>query len=79
MKKSIFLSALCLMNVALSAQDYELRTLTFEDADAHFTPYTLDYANKTISTWSDLVDDAQYNGPSPTQQAVFTHVSLKPS
>ena len=61
MKKSIFLAALCLANVAL-AQDYELRTLTFEDADAHFTPYTLDYANKTISTWSDLVDDAQYNG-----------------
>ena len=62
MKKSIFLAALCLANVALMAQDYELRTLTFEDADAHFTPYTLDYANKTISTWSDLVDDAQYNG-----------------
>ena len=61
MKKSIFLAALCLANVAL-AQDYELRTLTFEDADAHFTPYTLDYANKTISTWSDLIDDAQYNG-----------------
>ena len=61
MKKSIFLAALCLANVAL-AQDYELRTLTFEDADAHFTPYTLDYANKTISTWSDLVDDAQYYG-----------------
>ena len=61
MKKSIFLAALCLANVAF-AQDYELRTLTFEDADAHFTPYTLDYANKTISTWSDLVDDAQYNG-----------------
>ena len=62
MKKSIFLAALCLMNVALMAEDYELRILTFEDADAHFTPYTLDYANKTISTWSDLVDDAQYNG-----------------
>ena len=62
MKKSFFLAALCLMNVALMAEDYELRTLTFEDADAHFTPYTLDYANRTISTWSDLVDDAQYNG-----------------
>ena len=61
MKKSIFLAALCLANVAL-AQDYELRTLTFEDADAKFAPYTLGYANKTISTWSDLVDDAQYNG-----------------
>ena len=61
MKKIFFFGALCLMNVAL-AQDYELRTLTFEDADAKFAPYTLEYANKTISTWSDLVDDAQYNG-----------------
>ena len=61
MKKIFFFAALCLANVAL-AQDYELRTLTFEDADAKFAPYTLDYANKTISTWSDLVDDAQYNG-----------------
>ena len=61
MKKSFFLAALCLANVAF-AQDYELRTLTFEDADAQFAPYTLDYANRTISTWSDLVDDAQYNG-----------------
>lgn len=41
---------------------YELRTLTFEDADAKFTPYTLDYANKAINKWSDLVDDAQYGG-----------------
>ena len=62
MKKIFFLAAICLMNVALMAQDYELRTLTFEDADAKFTPYILDYANKTISTWSDLVDDAQYYG-----------------
>ena len=62
MKKSFFLAALCLMHVALMAEDYELRTLTFEDADAQFAPYTLDYANRTISTWSDLVDDAQYNG-----------------
>lgn len=41
---------------------YELRVLTFEDADAKFTSYTLDYANKTIHKWSDLVDDAQYGG-----------------
>ena len=44
------------------AKEYELRILTFEDEDAKFTPYSLDYANKTISTWSDLVDDAQYGG-----------------
>lgn len=41
---------------------YELRILTFEDKDAKFTPYSLDYANKTINKWSDLVDDAQYGG-----------------
>lgn len=43
--------------------DYaELRVLTFEDKDAKFESYTLDYANKTISKWSDLIDDSQYGG-----------------
>lgn len=42
---------------------YELRVLTFEDADAKFSPYTLDYCGKTISTWSDLIDSQQYGGP----------------
>ena len=42
---------------------YELRVLTFEDADAKFTPYELDYAGATITTWSDLIDDPQYGGP----------------
>ena len=43
--------------------DYaELRVLTFEDTDAKFTPYSLDYANKTINKWSDLIDDKQYGG-----------------
>lgn len=47
----------------ISANDlYELRTLTFEDTDAKFTAYSLDYASKNISTWSNLVDDAQYGG-----------------
>ena len=67
MKKSIFLAALCLMNVVLIAQDYELRVLTFEDEDAQFSEYTLDYADgwsgRTITTWSDLIDDPQYGGP----------------
>ena len=67
MKKSIFLAALCLMNVVLMAQDYELRILTFEDEDAQFSEYTLDYADdwagRTITTWSDLIDDPQYGGP----------------
>ena len=41
----------------------QLRVLTFEDADAKFTPYTLDYAAVDITTWSDLIDDPQYGGP----------------
>ena len=44
------------------AKEYELRILTFEDAVTKFTPYSLDYASKTICKWSDLVDDAQYGG-----------------
>lgn len=44
--------------------EYELRVLTFEDADAKFEPYYLDYAdNAEIRTWSDLIDDPQYMGP----------------
>lgn len=51
------------IDVNLATADlYELRVLTFEDEDVKFDPYTLDYANKTISEWSDLVDDAQYGG-----------------
>ena len=67
MKKTIFLMALCLMNVALVAQNYELRILTFEDKDAKFESYTLDYVDywkgKDITTWSDLIDTPQYGGP----------------
>jgi len=51
------------IDVNLATADlYELRVLTFEDEDVKFNPYTLDYANKTISKWSDLVDDSQYGG-----------------
>lgn len=42
--------------------DYELRTLSFEDADALFEPYTLSYADATVAVWSDLIDAAQYGG-----------------
>ena len=48
-------------------QDYVLRVLTFEDKDAKFESYYLDYAydyaGKEITTWSDLIDDPQYYGP----------------
>lgn len=42
--------------------DYvELRILTFEDEDAKFESYYLDYYNnKQISTWSDLIAEDQY-------------------
>lgn len=43
--------------------DYTLRILTFEDEDAKFTPYTLDYAGVDITTWSDLIDNPEYGGP----------------
>lgn len=46
---------------------YELRVLTFEDEDAKFEPYLLDYADgyagRDIATWSDLIDSPQYSGP----------------
>ncbi len=45
----------------------QLRVLTFEDVDAKFEPYTLDYADdgagREITTWSDLIDNPQYMGP----------------
>ena len=44
-------------------EEVELRTLTFEDADAKFESYYLDYADAEISTWSDLIDNPQYGGP----------------
>ena len=41
-------------------QEMELRTLTFEDADAKFSEYELGYCGATISTWSDLIAADQY-------------------
>ena len=47
--------------------DYELRVLTFEDKDAKFSPYYLEYADgwagRLISKWSELIDNPQYSGP----------------
>ena len=40
----------------------ELRVLTFEDSDAKFPQYTLDYCSKEIKKWSDLIDPQQNNG-----------------
>ena len=41
----------------------KLRVLTFEDKDAKFESYTLDYAGVNITTWSDLIDNPPYGGP----------------
>lgn len=41
---------------------YELRTLTFEDADAKFDAFELNYAGINITKWSDLIDSKQYGG-----------------
>ena len=50
-----------------SGLPYELRILTFEDEDAKFEPYYLDYADdyasREITTWSELIDNPQYMGP----------------
>lgn len=51
-----------IVKIGVKAVPYMLRTLTFEDADARFDAYTLDYCGKTIATWSDLIDDKQYGG-----------------
>ena len=40
--------------------EVEIRTLTFEDADAKFSPYELGYCGAYISTWSDLIAQDQY-------------------
>ncbi len=50
------------MIVSLRVATFERRVLTFEDADAKFPSYDLTYCSKTISTWSDLIDDKQYGG-----------------
>ncbi|MDE5573658.1 MAG: DUF4465 domain-containing protein, partial [Muribaculaceae bacterium] len=51
------------MIVRMPVATFERRVLTFEDADAKFPAYTLDYCSKTIKTWSDLIDNKQYGGP----------------
>ncbi len=61
--KSIIVKLRVMAIEATEELPYELRTLTFEDADARFYPYSLDYAGVDITTWSDLVDDPQYGGP----------------
>ncbi len=50
------------MMVRVQVATFERKVLTFEDADAKFTKYTLDYCSREIAKWSDLIDDKQYGG-----------------
>ncbi|MDE6049987.1 MAG: DUF4988 and DUF4465 domain-containing protein [Paramuribaculum sp.] len=51
------------MIVRIQVATFERRVLTFEDADVKFKPFTLEYCNKKITNWSDLIDSKQYGGP----------------
>ena len=61
--------AIVKLNVVVGewVEEVDLRILTFEDEDAVFSPYYLDYADnysgREITTWSDLIDSPQYSGP----------------
>ncbi len=67
MKKTLFLALAVISAAAFTGCDNDddatktdMRVLTFEDADARFAPYAI--GNAEIRTWSDLIDDAQYDG-----------------
>ncbi|MBQ1202152.1 MAG: hypothetical protein IIX59_09300, partial [Alistipes sp.] len=69
MKKFLFVALLPILLGGCSYEEvedeslaYELRTLTFEDSDARFTSYALDYYGPAIETWSNLIDPLQYGG-----------------
>ncbi len=49
--------------VKFEVEAYLIRVLTFEDEDAKFDSYTLDYCSTTVTTWGDLIDSQQYGGP----------------
>jgi hypothetical protein len=65
--RKIFTSLCALLmagTMAVSAQGYELRTLTFEDSDlgASFSAGKTGTGEFDASAWSDLIDPTQYNG-----------------
>lgn len=51
-----------IVKIDVEVGEYELRVLTFEDADTRFDPYTLGYAGKRITKWSDLIDSTEFGG-----------------
>ncbi|MBQ9646462.1 MAG: DUF4465 domain-containing protein [Prevotella sp.] len=60
MKKVFTFMASCLMVLAASAQNYELRTLTFEDND--YVGDEANYLGHQTDFWSSLIDNPQYGG-----------------
>ena len=51
------------INVEISSTElFERRVLTFEDSDAKFDAYPLYGGSVSITKWSDLIDDKQYDG-----------------
>lgn len=50
------------MIVRIQVATFERKVLTFEDADAKFPVYSLEYCSKEIAKWSDLIDEKQYGG-----------------
>lgn len=59
MKKIFILTFAALAALAVNAENYEVRTLTFEDADSKGQVNV----NTGETTWSSLIDAEQYNGP----------------
>ena len=58
--------------------DYELRVLTFEDADAKFTPYSLDYVGVDITTWSERQRlSGTYNPKNPYKIADYFNIDAE--
>ena len=57
MKRTLFSVALCLAAICASAQSYEVRTLTFEDADYRGSGNVVGEMN-----WSSLIDSPEYMG-----------------
>ena len=76
MKKIFFFAALSLANVVLAQADYELKTLSFEDADYKGT------AANASTYWSDLIPASEYgngNGHHAWHDAGNTELSYTPS
>ena len=69
MKRTLFSLALCLAALCASAQGYEVRTLTFEDADYLGSGNVVGEMN-----WSSLIDSPEYMGPLLYEDGASTYM-----